>query len=254
MSGKYTVMAGWDDVPHLTQEQKDRLYAEIPPYQRDARAKGIPQLGAGAIYPVAESEFVIPPFQLPDHYPRCYGLDVGWNRTAAIHLAHDREADTVYAYAEHYMGNEKPPVHAAAIRAKGDWIPGVTDPAARGRQQRDGERLMQDYIDLGLNVQAAFNGVEAGLLEVLMRISTGRLKVFSTLVNWLAEFRLYRRDEKGHVVKQNDHAMDATRYGVVSGLAIACIKPPNQWAVNRNQPQLQSAYDPAAALYGNNRG
>jgi hypothetical protein len=35
------------------------------------------------------------------------------------------------------------------------------------------------------------------------------------LQNWLSEFRIYRRDEKGKIVKQNDHLMDATRYGLV---------------------------------------
>ena len=36
------VTATWDDAPHLTKEQKDELWASIPPYQRDARAKGVP--------------------------------------------------------------------------------------------------------------------------------------------------------------------------------------------------------------------
>jgi hypothetical protein len=43
-------------------------------------------------------------------------------------------------------------------------------------------------------------------------MSTGRLKVFRNLSAWLEEFRLYRRDEKGRVVKENDHIMDAMRY------------------------------------------
>jgi hypothetical protein len=35
------------------------------------------------------------------------------------------------------------------------------------------------------------------------------------------EYRLYRRDEKGRIVKANDHLMDATRYAVRSGLTRA---------------------------------
>ena len=49
-------------------------------------------------------------------------------------------------------------------------------------------------------------------------MSFGKLKVFKSLGNWLQEFRLYRRDDKGRVVKDNDHLMDATRYLVVSGI------------------------------------
>ncbi len=169
-------------------------------------------LGKGAIYPVGESEFVVDPFPIPDHYPRAYGMDVGWNRTAAVWGARDRDTDTVYLYAEHYQGRLEPTAHAAAVRAKGDWIPGVIDPAARGRSQTDGEQLLQNYIDLGLDLDIAENSVEAGLEIVWVRLVTGRLKVFATLLNWLWEFRKYQRDEHGHVRKVDDHEMDATRY------------------------------------------
>jgi hypothetical protein len=39
------------------------------------------------------------------------------------------------------------------------------------------------------------NGVEAGVLEMLERMQTGR-KVFSTCGAWLGEFRLYHRDAR----------------------------------------------------------
>ncbi len=43
-------------------------------------------------------------------------------------------------------------------------------------------------------------------------MSAGRLKVFDSCGAWFEEFRLYRRDEKGRIVKQHDHLMDCTRY------------------------------------------
>ena len=70
-------------------------------------------------------------------------------------------------------------------------------------EQRDGEQLLQNYIDLGLQLTKADNGVEAGLFDVWERLSTGRLKVFRTLQSWLGEYRLYRRDEKGAVEAMN---------------------------------------------------
>lgn len=222
---KLVVGATWDDVPHLSKEQKDELWASIPAYQRDARSKGIPQLGSGAIYPVPESDIVCDPFDTPVYWPRSYGMDVGWNRTAAVWGAHDRDTDTVYLYSEHYRGQAEPAVHAAAIRARGEWQQGAIDPASRGRGQKDGEQLLQNYLDLGLLLTKAENGVEAGLFDVWQRLSTGRLKVFKTLQNWLSEYRLYRRDDKGQVVKVNDHLMDATRYYLVSGLQLASVAP-----------------------------
>lgn len=233
---KFVVMATWDDVPHLDDEVKKELWNSIPPFQRDARSKGVPQLGAGAIYPVPESDIVIPDFDIPAHWPRVYGMDVGWNRTAAIWGAIDRETNTTYLYSEHYRGQAEPIIHADSIKGRGEWIPGVIDPAARGRNQKDGDQLLQQYTELGLELQTAINAREAGLYAVWQRMSGGKLKVFKSLGNWLSEFRLYRRDEKGNVVKENDHLMDATRYLVVSGLQVATTEP-----VKRNVDRGYSA-------------
>lgn len=231
---KRVIMAGWDDAPHLSAAVKEQLLLSIPPFQRDARTKGIPQLGSGAIYPVPESDITIADFPIPDHWPRGYGLDVGWNRTSAGFHAWDRENDVVYRISEHYRGQAEPSIHAEAIKARGEWIPGVIDPAARGRSQDDGRQLMQMYIDLGLDLDIANNAVEAGLYEMWQRLSTGRYKVFKSCQNWLGEYRLYRRDEKGRVVKGNDHAMDESRYFIMSGLARAKVKPaPKQSAAPR---------------------
>lgn len=219
------VQAGWDDVAHLDAKTKAELLRETPPYLRDARSKGVPSLGAGAIYPIEQEVFVVQPFAMPAYWPRAYGLDVGWNKTACIWGAHDRENDTVYLYAEHYRGQAEPSIHAAAIKARGEWVPGVIDPAANGRSQIDGERLIAQYKALGLNLMPAENSVEAGIFAVWERISTGRLKVFSSMRNWLAEYMLYRRDEKGKIVKEFDHAMDATRYLIVSGIVRAITQP-----------------------------
>ena len=66
--GKYVCTATWDDAPHLSEEVKKELWDAIPPFQRDARSKGVPQLGSGAIYPVPESEFTVDDFEIPGHW------------------------------------------------------------------------------------------------------------------------------------------------------------------------------------------
>lgn len=222
---KWTIGITWDDVPHITKADRDRLWDSIPPHQRDARAKGIPALGSGVIYPVVEETILCDPFAIPAHWPRAYALDVGWNRTAAIWGAWDRDSDTVYLYSEHYEAEAKPSVHADAIKARGKWIPGVIDPAARGRAQKDGVALMSEYQDLGLDLTPADNTVEAGLFSVYRRYVSGRLKVFSTLANFRSELRLYRRDDKGKIVKERDHLMDAKRYLIMTGMSRACTAP-----------------------------
>jgi len=152
---------------------------------------------------------------------------VGWKKTAAIWLAHDRDTDIVYAYSEHYRGQAEAPIHAKGIRLRGDWIPGVIDTAARGRSQVDGKTLWKLYEDEGLILHKANKAVEAGLMEVLDRLSTGRLKIFSTLQHTLGELRLYRRDEKGRIVKENDHLCDGLRYGILK-INTAITRPAQQ--------------------------
>jgi hypothetical protein len=232
---RFVVGATWDDAPHLTAEAKQALWASIPPYQRDARTKGIPQLGAGKIYPVSEVDITVQPFEIPKHWVRGYGLDVGWNRTAGIFGAHDRDTGITYLYSEHYQSEERPIVHASAIKGRGEWIPGRIDPAARGRNQEDGKRLMESYQKEGLRLEMAENAVETGIYEVWTLLSTGKLKVFANLSNWFAEYRLYRRNKKGRVVKKNDHVMDASRYLLVSGTSWWKAQPPPK---STGRPQM----------------
>lgn len=220
-------MATWDDVPHLSREQKEELWSSIPPFQRDARSKGIPQLGSGVIYPIQEEEILVDPFAIPKSWPRAYALDVGWNRSAVVWGAWDTDQDTIYLYQEHYRSGAEPAVHAEAVKSRGSWIWGVVDPSARGRSQVDGTRLIELYAGLGLNLDFADNAVESGLLAVWERLSDGRLKIFSSLTNWRSEFRRYRRDEKGKIVKADDHLMDATRYLVMSGEKVSSTEPAN---------------------------
>jgi phage terminase large subunit-like protein len=222
---KALVMAGWDDVPHLTEAQKATIKAETPPHLLDARSKGIPSIGSGAVYPLAESEFVVDDMPLPATWPRAYAFDVGWNRTAALWGALDPATKIVYLYAEYYRGQAEPPIHATAVKNRGDWIPGVIDPASVGAGQSDGKQLSAQYKKLGLNLQFADNDVEAGVAAVWQGLSTGSIKVFKSLQHWRTEYRMYRRDEKGRIVKENDHLMDDTRYLILSGMKRAKIQP-----------------------------
>jgi phage terminase large subunit-like protein len=204
------IFCDWSEVPHLSDREKDDLIARIPPHQRDARTKGIPSLGSGAIYLVPESDIRVKDFEIPRHWPRGFALDTGWDSTAAVWGALDREAQVLYVYAVYKRGQAEPQIHAGAILARGAWIRGVGDAAAINNN--DGRQFLEIYRQLGLKLQLADKAVEAGIQEVWELLSAGRLKVFDSCGAWFEEFRLYRRDDKGRIVKQNDHLMDATRY------------------------------------------
>lgn len=214
-SYKAIVQAGWNDAPWLGEEEKAKLLDSSEPHLRETRSTGVPSMGSGAVYPVTLDSIVIAPFEIPSHFRKLYALDVGWNRTAGVWGALDPNTDTLYLYDEHYVGEQPPAVHAAGIRSRGEWIPGVIDPASRGRSQGDGSQLLQTYKDLGLKLQKANNDVEGGIQLVWQRISAGKLKVFSSLHNFAKEYVLYRRDDRGRIIKENDHLMDALRYLVI---------------------------------------
>lgn len=220
---KAVIQAGWDDAPWLSQEMKARLLEDTPIHLREARSKGLPAMGSGNVYPVPVEEILVEPFAIPESWPRLFALDVGWNRTAAVWGALDTATDTIYIYDEHYMGREMPPVHAYAIKSRGDWIHGVIDPASRGRSQIDGQAIRNNYKELGLILFDAKNEVEAGIQNSYQRLVSKRLKVFKTCINWQKEYLLYRRDKHGKIVKENDHLMDAMRY-VVNNIERAISK------------------------------
>jgi len=222
---RFCVQATWDDVPHLTDEAKKDLWNSIPIHQRDARSKGVPVLGSGAIYPIAEETILEDPIEIPSYWPRAYALDVGWNTTAAIWGTWDKEADVVHIYSEYYAGHMPPAVHVMGIQARGDWMVGAIDPGSSGSSQVDGRSLIDEYRKMGLALVEADNTVEAGILAVFQRMARGGLKVSTHCRSWLSEFRIYRRDMRGHVVKNNDHLMDATRYLIMTGMRYARVSP-----------------------------
>jgi phage terminase large subunit-like protein len=242
--GRHVTQWTWEDVPHLDAKVKAELLASYPPHQRDARTKGRPSLGQGAIFPVEEDKISVAPFEIPKWWPRCYGMDVGL-RTAAMWAAKDPSSNIIYFYREYYREEAEPGTHAAAIKAPGSWIPGVIDPASRGRTPIDGRRLIDMYRNLGLQVTEADNTVgggmndEAGLYSMWEAMEAGNFKVFSTLTRFWREFRLYRRDVKGRVVKKDDELVDCARYVWNSGRnkmkqqtpprAVTPTSPPSSW-------------------------
>lgn len=215
---KFVTQVNWEEVPHLSESQKKEILDSYSPHERDARSKGVPSLGAGAIYPYTEDSIVTEPFKIPSWWPKAYGLDVGWNKTAAVWGALDPDSNKIFIYSEHYEGFEQPVVHAQSIKARGDWITGAIDPASEGSSQVDGKALFNLYEEAGLILEFADNSINAGIMKVGQMFASGQLKIFSTCKNLLKEYRVYRRDENGKIVKKNDHALDALRYLMMTGM------------------------------------
>ena len=210
-----------------SQEQADAIVEGYPEHEKDARAKGVPVLGSGRIFPIAESEISCKAFDVPDHWARIGALDFGWDHpTAAVSGVHDRDADCLYLTACYKAAKQTPVIHSAALKPWGEdmpWAWPMDGWNTAGKQgTKPGKPYKDAYVEHGLHMlhnHAQFEGgstsVEAGLIKLLERMQTGRLKVFDHLTDWFDEFRLYHRKD-GLVVKEYDDLMDATRYLLMS--------------------------------------
>lgn len=221
-----------EDAQHIKPEDRAKIIAGYAEHERDARARGIPIMGSGLVFPIAESIIKVPAFDLPAYWPRLAAMDFGSDHpTACVWLAHDRDADVVYVY-DAYRRSGRPtpvpvPIHASAIKSRGAWIP-VAWPHDGNNETAAGPQLAKQYRAEGVlmrpeNAKFALDpqdpkrnpiSVEAGLSEMWTRMQTGRLKVFGHLEDWMQEFRLYHRD-KGLIVKIMDDLLSATRYGIM---------------------------------------
>ncbi len=211
-----------DDAEHYSPEQRARIIASYPAHEREARTKGVPTLGSGRIFPVPEESIRCEPLAIPRHWPLIGGIDFGWDHpTAAAKLAWDRDADIVYVVAAYRVKEATPVIHAGALKSWGPTLPWAWPHDGLQHDKGSGLALAEQYRTQGLSMlpdRATFpdgsNGVEAGLMEMLDRMQTGRLKVFAHLSDWFDEFRLYHRED-GKVVKEYDDLMSATRYALM---------------------------------------
>jgi hypothetical protein len=89
-NSRLLVTQTWAQTPHLSEEEKQRTLKSYSPHELKARTEGVPALGAGAIFPLTQESYTCAQFQLPAHFPKLFGMDVGWQFTAAVWLAFDR--------------------------------------------------------------------------------------------------------------------------------------------------------------------
>lgn len=228
-AGSTVIRMTIDDAEHYTPEQRASIIAAYPEHEREARARGIPIMGSGMVFPIAESMIKVDPFPIPTHWARINAVDFGWDHPAAfVAIAHDRDTDTAYIYDAWKLKNAPVMQQASVIVAKGyNNIPTAWPHDGLQHDKGSGEQLKEQYKKFGvamLNERAQFeptpdgkpggNSVEAGVAMMLTRMQARQLRVFSHLNDWFDEFRMYHRKD-GLIVKEDDDILSATRYGLM---------------------------------------
>ncbi len=160
-----------------------------------------------------------PDFKLPKYWPRAWALDIDRANASVLWSAHDRESDTLWLYSELVMPRHELALIADAIRKRTPSTPGLFDHLARKRSPQEGHRIINALLDLHLDVFTIQADPDAAVSEVTRRLSTKRLKVFTTCTTWAAQYRSYRRNKDGDIVEESD--------GLMRAMDLLCMEAPN---------------------------
>lgn len=217
---QFCMQKGWDDAPHLSEKVKEELLASFPKHQREMRTKGVPMLGHGRIYDIAEDDITCEPFAIPPHFMVLDGMDFGFDHPQAqVQLVYDPEVMDFWVTKAWKKARVMPSDAWAATKSWSMAVP--TAWPADGLQTEKGSAKQQKsyYTEAGFTLLGSHatwpdgsNGVEAGLFEIRDLMLKGKFKVFAGLRDWFDEFLQYHRDDSGRIVKTRDDLLDATRY------------------------------------------
>lgn len=236
--GQLLLLVGLDDARHgdgrghLNAAIRAQLEEVYLPHERDMRIRGLPVLGSGAVFPLAIETILCEPFPIPPSMRRLYGLDFGRggqnHPTAAVWLAFDPELKSCWVYDVYKSAATETAVHGQALRARGAWIPAAWPHDGHRKESYATAGVAAAYRSMGLNLlrQHALLeegddddgtiAVEPGIFLLYRAMLEGRFRVFSNLVPWQEEFRMYHRAETdGSIVPIGDDLMSATRIGYV---------------------------------------
>jgi len=244
------------DAEHIPIEERHKIIDSYPAHEREARLNGTPMLGSGGIFSQVPESLIacdpIDPRLVPNHWSEIGGLDFGWDHpTAAVRLLYDPDSDIIYVTHAYKRSEATPLHHAAAIKPWGTnmWFAWPHD--GLQHDKGSGVELKEQYRQQGLKMLEEYaqfpddrgNGVEAGLSEMLMRMETGRFKVYRHLTEWFEEYRLYHRKD-GKICKEYDDILSATRY------ALMCMRFATymfkQRQPNGTSGSFTAAYNPLA--------
>ena len=173
-------------------------------------------------FPVMPADIRCRAFAIPEDWPVIGGLDFGWDHPfAAVKLAWDRDGDCVYVTQAFRVRHQTPAAHVATLRKWGHDLQWAWPHDGLATDKGSGRQLMAIYQDEGLDMvpvhathASGGNHVEPGIIDMLGRMKTQRLRVFEHLDEWFQEFEAYHR-EHGLIVKLDDDLMSATRIALM---------------------------------------
>lgn len=201
--------------PAFPREEYERARRDLPRWKFDMMYRGLFTRPAGLIYgSFDEGRHKVPRFALPEHWPRCLGLDFGGVNTAGLFYAEEPGTNRLYLYREYKAGGRTAKDHAKKLLEGEPMVPTCVGGSKSEGQWRD------EFRAGGLPVQEPpISDVEVGIDRVYGAHARGEILVFDDLSGYLEEKMTYSRklDENGEPTEAIDdknrfHFMDAERY------------------------------------------
>ncbi len=206
-----------DNTEHLAEDYIDDILDNLPEKQKARFKDGLWVKAEGVVYEKFEESMILNDTQMPrefDYYTAgqdfgltIAGVKIGWKKNLLGNYC-------VYIVADSGGFNITTQSFVEQIREK-HWYDEVfvtyCDPAG-------GERIQE--IPGGVK---ATNTVDAGIDYISALIERQRFFVSTHATGVLCEIWDYSRDENNHIVKINDHYMDALRYGIFSAVTQGII-------------------------------
>ena len=233
------VNMGINDAQWYTPEQRERMIRQYPARERQARAFGIPTLGAGKVFKTPLSDILepsIPLHKVPADWFKLWGIDFGGGSMdahpfAAVLLGWDKEnppADpfappdgpvgTIHVLAEVRMTDAIILQHCDAMRRIAPGVPVAWPHDGHQAERSSGKSMAELYKRHGLlmletHTTDVKGGISTygGINDLDTYMQARQFKVGQHLTMWQQEYELYHYDQKGLLVKNRDDLMSATR-------------------------------------------
>lgn len=191
----------------------------------------------GLVWPEFEyKKHVVEPFEIPKWWETIGAIDPAMAGTTASLFGAVDEDGCLYITGEYYEQNRRVSEVSDSIRGKcSRW---VIDPASQIRSvNREGRlfSIFDEFSDNGICPRPAENDVDAGINRVAEYLKQGKIKIFKTCKNLLAEIERYHWTEERETVggiqrpkpyKAFDHAVDCFRYLVMSRIQDSVVPVP----------------------------
>jgi phage terminase large subunit-like protein len=218
-----------EEARHISEQRREELASQYSDAERETRIEGIPQLGAGPVFPIELLPQIIKPVDL-DHIPSyskmIVGIDLGYRGGfAAVLLGFQADTGDHYVVDSFQMQQASALLHTQRIFSMCRYfrIP-IAYPHDAGVHDRgSGISLAAQYRAYGLNMLpkwATNHGstnfaVEPGIAEIKELMVLGKISIGGHNMELLEQIRMYHRDEDYKIVKQRDHLCDALRYAMM---------------------------------------